>query len=147
MKVILQKDIPNLGESGDIKEVAAGYARNYLIPQKLVIVASDSSQKALLHQNRIIKIKKQKRRKDSEKVFESLNNMELRIQANAGEEGKLFGAVTPIDISRKLKEHGFEVDKRRIQLDDPVKQTGEYTVPVKLDEGLVATIKLTVEKA
>ncbi|MBN2039055.1 MAG: 50S ribosomal protein L9 [Spirochaetes bacterium] len=147
MKVILQKDIQNLGEAGDIKDVADGYARNYLLPRNLVIAASEASKKILQHQTKIIKIKKAKRRKTSEKLMDSLNNLEVKITANAGEEGKLFGAVTPIDISKKLAELGYEVDKRKILQDEPIKNLGEYKVPLKLDEGLTAEIKLSVEKA
>ena len=147
MKVILQKDIQNLGEAGDIKDVADGYARNYLLPRNLVIIASEAGKKILQHQEKIIKIKKAKRRKSSEKLLESLKNLELKITANAGEEGKLFGAVTPIDISKKLAEHGFEIDKRKILQDEPIKNLGDYTIPLKLDDGLTAEIKLSVEKA
>ncbi|MBN2402282.1 MAG: 50S ribosomal protein L9 [Spirochaetes bacterium] len=147
MKVILQKDIHNLGEAGDIKEVADGYARNYLLPRNLVMVANDNSKKILQHQEKVIKIKKAKRKKQSEKLLESLNNLEVKIAAQAGEEGKLFGAVTPIDIAKKLKELGYEIDKRKIAHADPIKQLGEYIIPVKLDVGLTANLKVQVEKA
>jgi large subunit ribosomal protein L9 len=146
MKVILQKDIPNLGESGDIKDVADGYARNYLLPRNLVMVANETSKKILQHQDKVIKIKKAKRRKQSEKILESLNNLEVKISAQAGEEGKLFGAVTTIDIAKKLKELGYEIDKRKIAHHEPIKQTGEYIIPVKLDVGLTANLKVMVEK-
>lgn len=147
MKVILQKDIQNLGEAGDIKDVADGYARNYLLPRNLVMVANETSKKILQHQEKVIKIKKAKRRKQSEKLLESLSSLEIKISAQAGEEGKLFGAVTPIDIAKKLKELGYEIDKRKIAHADPIKQLGEYTIPVKLDVGLIANLKVQVEKA
>ena len=146
MKVILQKDIPNLGEAGDIKEVADGYARNYLIPKKLVIIANESSQKAIAHQERLVKLKKEKRKKYTEKISEALSNVEIRIGAHVGEEDKLFGSVTAIDIAKKLKELGYEIDKRKIHLDEPIKKLGEYEIPLKLDEGLQITIKVYVEK-
>ena len=94
----------------------------------------------------MIKIKKEKRKKQSEKLYASLTNLEITISANAGDEGKLFGAVTSIDIAKNLKDLGFEVDKRRIILNQPIKQTGKYNVPVKLDDGLTAEIEVTVEK-
>lgn len=147
MKVILQKDIANLGEAGDIKEVADGYARNYLLPKKLVIVANEKSQRAIEHQKKLIKIKKEKRKKQSEKLSESLAGIELRIGAQVGEEEKLFGSVTSIDIARELKELGYEIDKRRIHLDEPIKKTGEYDISIKLDEGLHAVIKVYVERS
>jgi large subunit ribosomal protein L9 len=110
------------------------------------MVANETSKKILQHQEKVIKIKKAKRRKQSEKVLESLSNLEVTIKAQAGEEGKLFGAVTAIDIARKMKELGFEIDKRKIAHYEPIKQTGEYTIPVKLDVGLTANLKLKVEK-
>jgi len=146
MKVILQKDIPNLGDAGDIKEVADGYARNYLLPKKLVLLANESSKKAIEHQKKLIKFKKDKRKKASEVIAEGLNGIEITIGAQVGEEGKLFGSVTSMDIAEKIKEKGFEIDKRKIQLDAPIKQEGEFDITIKLEEGLNAVIKVSVVK-
>ena len=146
MKVILQKDIPNLGEAGDIKDVSDGYARNFLLPKKLVLVANDSSQKAAVHQKKLIRIKEDKRKKQSETLMEALSALDIQIGAQVGEEEKLFGSVTSMDIARKLKELGHEVDRRKIHLDEPIKKLGEYKVPVKLDEGVTANLKVTVFK-
>ncbi len=147
MKVILQKDISNLGDAGDIKDVADGYARNFLLPRKLVILANESSSKAAEHQKKLIRIKKEKRRKESEKLNEVLSGVSLVIKAQVGEEGKLFGSVTNIDIARGLLELGHDIDRRKIHLDTPIKQEGEYEIAVKLDDGITAKIKLTVEKS
>jgi len=144
MKVILQKDVPNLGDAGDIKEVADGFARNYLLPRKLVIPADESSRRVVEHQKRLIRIKKEKRRKQSQKIAESLAGVELRIAARVGEEGKLFGSVTSMDIAKSLKERGFEIDKRKIVIEQPIKQEGEYAVAIKLDEGQTVEIKVIV---
>ncbi len=146
MKVILQKDIPNLGDAGDIKEVADGYARNFLLPKNLVLVANEASKKAIEHQKKLIKIKKEKRKKNSEKLADSLSGMELTIKAQVGEEGKLFGAITTMDISKELLAKGFEIDKRKIQLESPIKMEGEYDVVIKLDEGLNTTVKISIVK-
>jgi len=146
MKVILQKDIANLGDAGDIKEVSDGYARNYLLPKKLVIIANESSKKAIEHQKKLIKIKKDKRKKESEKIAEGIKGIELTIPAQVGEEGKLFGSVTSMDIAKHLAEKGFNIDKRKILLESPIKHEGEYTVNIKLDEGLSATVKVNVVK-
>jgi large subunit ribosomal protein L9 len=146
MKVILQKDIPNLGDAGDIKEVSPGYARNFLLPRKMVIVANESSKKAIDHQKKLVKIKKEKRKKQSEKIAESITGLELQIAVQVGEEGKLFGSVTAMDIAKKLKEKGFEIDKRKIMIETPIKQEGEYTVKIKLDEGQAPAIKIIVGK-
>ncbi|HQO41227.1 MAG TPA: 50S ribosomal protein L9 [Spirochaetota bacterium] len=146
MKVILQKDVPALGDAGDIKEVAEGYARNYLLPNRLVIVANESSRKAIEHQKKLIKIKKDKRKKASEGIAGSISGLEITIPAQVGEEGKLFGSITTMDIAKQLKEKGFTVDKRKIQLDAPIRQEGEYTVSIKLDEGINASVKVIVVK-
>jgi large subunit ribosomal protein L9 len=145
MKVILQKDIPNFGDAGDIKEVANGYARNYLLPRNLVLVADDTNKKAMEHQNKLIKLKKEKRKKESEKLAAAMAGLAVEVQAQVGEEGKLFGSITSIDVAKKLSEAGFNVDKRKIGLENPIKQMGEYDIPVKLDEGLTTTVKLTVK--
>lgn len=146
MKVILQKDIANLGDAGDIKEVAEGYARNYLIPKNLVIVANESSKKAMEHQKKLIRIKKEKRKKESQTLADSMKGVELVIPAQVGEEGKLFGSITSMDIAKHLADKGFTVDKRKILLENPIKQEGEFTIPVKLDEGLNTAVKVTVVK-
>ncbi|HON78506.1 MAG TPA: 50S ribosomal protein L9 [Spirochaetota bacterium] len=146
MKVILQKDIPNLGEAGDIKEVANGYARNFLLPKNLVVMANDSSKKAIEHQNKMIRIKKEKRKKQSEKLLEAISGIELSFAVQVGEEDKLFGSVTTIDIAKQLKEKGFEIDKKKIHLASPIKELGAFDVPIKLDEGITATVKVTVNK-
>ncbi len=146
MKVILQKDIPNLGDAGDVKEVADGYARNFLLPKRLVIQYNESSERAIRHQKKLINFKKDKRRSQSEKIAESVANMEIKIIAQVGEEDKLFGSVTSMDIAKHLADKGYLVDKRKIQLDEPIKKKGEYEVPVKLDEGVTATIKVIVDK-
>ena len=147
MKVILQKDIPNLGDAGDIKEVADGYARNFLLPKKMVMVASEAGSRIIEHQKKIIKLKKEKRKKISEESAKGINGKELHISVQIGEEGKLFGSVTSIDIARKLKEEGFEIDKRKINLENPIKELGEYEIIIKLDEGVSATVKVFVEQA
>ncbi len=146
MKVILQKDIPNLGDAGDIKEVAEGFARNYLLPKKMVIVANESSKKAIDHQKKLIKIKKDKRKKTSEQIAASMSDIEITIPAQVGEEGKLFGSITSMDIAKELTLKGFDIDKRKIQLDTPIKSEGEFKVSIKLEEGLSATVKVIVVK-
>ena len=146
MKVILQKDIHNLGDAGDVKNVADGYARNFLLPKKLVIPYNESSKKAIDHQKQVIKVKKEKRRKESEKTAQAFSGLTLTIKAKVGEEDKLFGSITAIDIAKQLKEAGFDIDKRRIHLDEQIKTLGEHNVSIKLEEGLTAQVKVIVEK-
>ena len=146
MKVILQKDIHNLGDAGDVKNVADGYARNFLLPKKLVIPYNESSKKAIDHQKQVIKVKKEKRRKESEKTAQAFSGLTLTIKAKVGEEDKLFGSITAIDIAKQLKDAGFDIDKRRIHLDEQIKTLGEHNVSIKLEEGLTAQVKVIVEK-
>ena len=146
MKVILQKDIHNLGDAGDVKNVADGYARNFLLPKKLVIPFNESSKKAIDHQKQVIKVKKEKRRKESEKTAQAFTGLTLTIKAKVGEEDKLFGSITTIDIAKQLKDAGFDIDKRRIHLDEQIKTLGEHSVSIKLEEGLTAQVKVIVEK-
>ncbi|HOF13219.1 MAG TPA: 50S ribosomal protein L9 [Spirochaetota bacterium] len=146
MRVILQKDVQNLGEAGDIKEVAEGFARNFLLPKKLVIPYNESSAKAIEHQKKLVKIKKEKRKKEGQKLAEALSSVALTIGAQVGEDDKLFGSVTAIDIADKLLQMGYTIDKRKIVLPEPIKKAGEYEVKIKLEEGLTATIKVSVVK-
>ncbi len=146
MKVILQKDIPNLGEAGDIKDVSDGYARNFLLPKKLVLVANDSSQKAAVHQRKLIKIKKDKRKKQSETLMETLARPRHPDRRTGGRGGKTLRFRHLHGHRRKLKGLGHEIDRRKIHLDEPIKKLGEYEVPVKLDEGVTAKLKVTVFK-
>lgn len=147
MRVILQKDVANLGDAGDIKDVADGYARNYLLPKKLVIMFSEAGSKVIEHQNKLIKLKKEKRKKTSEKTAEALAGKELHIKVQVGEEDKLFGSVTSIDIAKMLNDDGFQIDKRKIALELPIKELGEYDIQIKLDDGVNAVVKVFVEKA
>ena len=115
-------------------------------PKKLVIFANESSKKAIDHQMKLIKIKKDKRKKTSEQIAASMSGVELSITAKVGEEGKLFGSITSMDIAKHLKEKGFDIDKRKILLDAPIKAEGEYKISIKLEEGLTATVKVIVVK-
>ncbi len=146
MKVILQKDIPNLGDAGDVKEVANGYARNFLLPKNMVILFNETSKKAMDFQKNLIKVKKDKRKKTSEQAAQVISALEVKFAVKVGEEGKLFGSVTATDIAKKLEEMGHTIDKRKIQLNEHIKSVGNYEVPIKLEEGITAKIKVIIEK-
>lgn len=145
MEVILREDVPNLGTVGDIVKVKPGYARNYLLPRQLAVVADRSNVGALEHQKRIVAVKRDRDRKQAETLAQSLTSMRVTIKARAGEEGKLFGSVTNQDIERALAEQGFTVERRRIRLEEPIKTLGEHTVPVHLSVGVNATVTVIVE--
>ncbi|AFM13612.1 50S ribosomal protein L9 [Turneriella parva] len=144
MRVILKQDIPTLGRAGDIKEVKDGYARNFLFPRGLVMNATVRSvkEKAFLEQVQARKIAK--RKKSAEELAAQLNGKEVTLQAKVGEDNKLFGSITNIQISKQLEAMGFQVDRRSIALDDNIKALGNYKVQIKLHDGVNATIQLHV---
>lgn len=145
MKVILQKDVPNLGDAGEIKQVAAGYARNYLIPKNLVILAQSGSTKALEHQNKLIALKSERRTQDMQAVADKLKTVgKLNIEARVGGNGKMFGSVTAITIAQALVDKGFAIDKRKIDLADKIKTTGSFTVKVRLAEKIEVSVDIEV---
>jgi large subunit ribosomal protein L9 len=144
MRVILKQDIPTLGRAGDIKEVKDGYARNFLFPRGLVMNATVRSvkEKAFLEQVQSRKIAK--RKKSAEELAAQLNGKEVTLQAKVGEDNKLFGSITNIQISKQLESMGFHVDRRSIALDDNIKALGNYKIQIKLHDGVNASIQLHV---
>jgi large subunit ribosomal protein L9 len=146
MQVILKEDIEKLGTMGEIIEVKRGYARNYLIPQNFALEATPNNLKQLEHQKRIVGDKIKKVKKESETVADKIAQANIVLFHKAGEEDKLFGSVTSMEIAEALMEKGIEIDRRKIVLDEPIKRLGEYNVPVKLAGGVVAELKLTVSQ-
>jgi large subunit ribosomal protein L9 len=145
VEVILRDDVPNLGKIGDVVRVKAGYARNYLLPRGLALEASSKNLRVLEHQKRVIAAQADRDRKTAEGQAKQVAGLELRVQARAGEEGRLFGSVTNIDIERLLAARGVTVDRRRIQLDEPIKQLGTYPVVVQVGRHVRATVQVVVE--
>ncbi len=143
MKVILLDNVVGLGRAGDIKNVKDGFARNYLLPQKLVELATKSKEKHLQKITARLMEKAKKYFDDAVVLKEQIEKEEIEIHAKAGEEGKLFGSITNTDLSRILKEKGFDIDKKKILLDH-IKEIGEHTARIKLDEGVIAGIKINV---
>jgi large subunit ribosomal protein L9 len=145
MEIILREDVPNLGHTGDVVKVKPGFARNYLFPRGLAVVADRRNVHELEHQKRVLAEKRERERKTSQTQAESLNRVRLVISARAGESGKLFGSVTNQDIEKALAEKGFPVDRRRIRLDDPIKALGEHKITVRLAAGVDAIVTVSVE--
>jgi len=145
MEVILREDVPNLGTIGDTVRVKPGFARNYLLPRGLAVLADHRNVHVLEHQQRLATEKREQVRRQATSVAEKLSCVRLTIKARAGDEGKLFGSVTNIDIERALGTAGYAVDRRRIRLPDPIKSVGVYTVPVHLGVGVDAQVSITVE--
>ncbi|MCH2172146.1 50S ribosomal protein L9 [Myxococcota bacterium] len=143
--LILQESVPNLGEAGDLVRVKPGFARNYLVPQGKAIIATTSRVKQLEHQQRVVAEKAAKLLVDLNATRDKLAQVVLEIEAQAGDEGKLFGSVTAPQIVELLVERGFEVDRRRVQLSEPIKSVGEHTVKVKLHRDVAGEIKVVVK--
>ena len=147
MQIILQEDVEKLGTRGEVVEVAAGYARNYLLPQKLALEASPANIKRL-EKIRVTLSKRTATEKDAAQQQASLlNQVIVKFARKAGETDQLFGSVTSSDLADALKAQGFEIDKRRVQLEDPIKNVGTYMVVVEVSDGVLATIKTIVSAA
>jgi large subunit ribosomal protein L9 len=147
MKVILQKDIKDLGKAGDLLNVSTGYYRNFLFPRNLALEATESKVKEWEHLKKVSEAKKKKALEEKKSIVAKLNGLSLTFKATAGESDKLFGALTHLDISKELEKHGFSVDKRDIVLEEPIKILGKHKVHVKFAEGLVADLAINVERA
>jgi large subunit ribosomal protein L9 len=144
MEVILREDVLHLGTMGDIVKVRPGYARNYLLPRGLASVADQRNLRVLDHEKRIVEEKRKRALSAADQLAKRLSSTPVTIQARAGEEGKLFGSVTNIDIERALSEAGFTVERRRIHLDEPIKALGAHVVSIALAAGVQATVTVTV---
>jgi large subunit ribosomal protein L9 len=146
MQIILQEDVEKLGTRGEVVEVAAGYARNYLLPHKLALEASPANIKRL-EKIRVTLSKRTATEKDAaEQQAALLNNVIVKFVRKAGETDQLFGSVTSADLAEALAAQGFQIDKRRIVLDEPIKVVGESVVSVKLVHGVTAQFNVVVEK-
>jgi large subunit ribosomal protein L9 len=144
MKVILKDDIKNLGKMGQVVNVADGYARNYLVPKGLAVEANTKNIKSLEHEKRLIGEKAKKIKNSAQELSDKVLNITLVIKANAGEEGKLFGSVTTMDIAEALKNEGIKIDKKRISLDEPIKRLGTYSVSLKLHSEISTQVNVQV---
>jgi large subunit ribosomal protein L9 len=147
VQVILREDVASLGHAGELVNVKPGFARNYLIPQGKAIVATEASKRELEHQQRVIAERVRREVEQLEAERKKIDGVVIEIAAQAGEEGKLFGSVTVIQIAEKLAERGLEVDRRRIDLADPIKDLGEHDVVVRLHRQVTATVKVKVVAA
>lgn len=147
VKLILSEDVPKLGHAGDVVAVKPGYARNFLIPQGLAIHATEGRIQELDHHQRLIEERVHKERGDKERERDRIQGVTLEVTTQVGEEGKLFGSVTVVQIAELLAEKGIEVDRRRIELDHPIKETGEHRVPIRLHRDVIAEIRVVVAGA
>lgn len=146
MKVILIKNVEHLGEEGEVKEVASGYARNYLIPRKLAILATPQALAELKKRKEKEEKERQKLMEKAKELKKKLEGLTISIKSKTTEEGHLFGAVDQKIISDKLKEKGYEIEPEKIILDHHLKEIGEYQITLNLFEGVEAKIKVKIEK-
>lgn len=145
MKVILKQDVEKLGKIGDVVKVAAGYGRNYLVPSKMAVEATPGNIK-ITEIQRLAQARRDSRDKAAASLLaREIVKLTVSIRRKAGEEGALYGSVTALDIGEQLAAHKIEVDKRKIQLDDPIKTIGEYQVPIRLHREVTVPIKVVVE--
>ena len=146
MKVILRQDVPDIGKAGQTVEVKDGYGRNYLLPRNLAIVATKANLKAIGEIAKQNEIREKKLRRGAELIKDKIEKAELSAEVLVGEEDKLYGSITNQDVASLLAQQGITVDKRSIQLEDPIKALGVYTIPVKVGPGVTADAKLWVVK-
>ena len=144
MRIILRQDMDDLGLEGDIVDVGKGYARNYLIPKGLGLEASAQNIKAFETQKKKIEVKRLKAKEEAEKLRESMEGIVLTFSQKAGEEGKLYGSVTGMDVASQLERQGIVVDRRKVVLDKPIKTLGEFEVPIKIYPRVTGVVKVVI---
>jgi large subunit ribosomal protein L9 len=146
MEVILKEDVPKLGSRGDVVKVAEGYGRNFLLPRKLAIEAS-AGNKAVIEQMKAASVRRSAKEKtQAEELAKQFDGVSVSFQRRTGEHDQLFGSVTSGDIGDALIKKGFNVDRRKIQIHEPLKTLGEFMVPIKLHKDVSAHLKVVIEK-
>ena len=146
MEVILKEDVSKLGSRGDVVKVAEGYGRNYLLPRKLAIIANEGN-KAVIAQMKAAAVRRSaKEKSQAEELAKQFEGLSVAFQRRSGEHDQLFGSVTSGDIAEGVVKKGINLDRRQIQLHDPLKTLGEFTVPVKLHKDVTAHLKVVIEK-
>lgn len=143
-KVLLREDVDDLGARGEIVRVRAGYARNYLLPRKLAVEATAGNVKGIESERAALLKKEAKERATAEAQSQQMGALELEFKRKAGEQGALYGSVTSMDVAEALKERGYEIDRHRIHMREPLKRLGEYTVPVRLHREVTIDLKVRV---
>lgn len=144
MEVILREDIQKLGSKGDIVTVKNGYARNYLLPQKLALLATTGTRKQVVEMKAAAARKDASQKSAAETLAEQMSAVELTFTVKAGESDQLFGSVTSMDIAEALEAKGFSIDRRKVELAEPIRTLGEYTVSVRIHREVAASVKLQV---
>ena len=144
MEVILREHVEHLGRRGDVVKVAAGYARNYLLPRKLALAVTDNNKRQIDREKKLAEARDLEEKSQAEAIAQRLGQLDIEIARRVGEHDALYGSVTSQDIAQALKDKGFEIDKRKVVLADPLKALGETIVPVKIHRDVTAQVKVKV---
>ena len=145
MEIILRETIENLGRAGQVVKVADGYARNYLLPRKLAYMATPGNVKVIESERQSLLRKESRQKEDAEKLQQMLDKVEITIRRKVGEQAALYGSVTNSDVADELEKKGFNVEKRKIHMEDHIKTIGEFSIPIRLFKDVTAHVKLKVE--
>ena len=144
MKVILREDVPNLGRSGEVVSVKDGFGRNYLLPRKMAVLANERNIRQLEHEKGVISARQEKLKTGAQQTARSLESVQIRITRKVGEQDKLYGSVTALDVAEALAAKGQKVDRRHIHLPEPIKSLGNFDVEIRLHRDVAAKIKVEV---
>jgi large subunit ribosomal protein L9 len=145
MEIILRETIDNLGRAGQVVKVADGYARNYLLPRKLAYLATPGNLKVIEAEHKSLIRKEARQKQDAEKLLQMIDNVEITVRRKVGEHDALYGSVTNSDIADELEKKGFQIEKRKIHMEDHIKTIGEFSIPIRLFKDVTAHVKLKVE--
>lgn len=144
IQVVLQQDVEKVGKSGDLIRVRPGFARNYLLPRQLAVPATTAAVHRIAHEKAVALARVEKTKKEAHDLAGGLGALSIKISQKAGEDGRLFGSVTAKDLENALRAQGFAIDRRKIQLGEPIKSVGNYEIQVKLVSDVAATLKVEV---
>jgi large subunit ribosomal protein L9 len=144
MEVILREHVEHLGARGDVVKVTPGYARNYLLPRKLALAVTENNKRQIERERKLAEARDMEEKSAAEAVAARIGALEIEIPRRVGENDALYGSVTSADVAQALKDKGFEVDKRKIQMPEPLKALGESTIPVKIHREVVAQVKVKI---
>lgn len=146
MEIILREHVENLGRRGDVVKVAPGYARNYLLPRKLALPVTEQNRKLIERERRIAEAREAEERQQAEALATRITALEVVIARRVGETEQLYGSVTSADLAEALAEKGLQIERRRIQLEDPIKELGEHVIPIRLHRDVTAQLRVQVVK-
>jgi large subunit ribosomal protein L9 len=147
MEIILREHVEHVGRRGDVVKVAAGYARNYLLPRKLALAVNDANKRQIERERKLAEVRELEEQTQAEAFAKRLGEADIEIARRVGEHNALYGSVTSADVAQALHAVGFEIDKRKLQMADPFKALGEYVVPIKIHREVTAQVKVKVVAA